>query len=398
MHLRTSRRCPVRMGARECSLAARVLFALTAITTAAGAAFDPVACDKTYAFDVREWVVDYLRPTAPPRASPYSIASTNKKSAQLVNNTYPGPAIEATEGDLVCVTVNNNLLAEALVIHWHGQHMRGFPAMDGVYGVTQAGIPAQGGSFTYRWRANKGTHFYHAHMQAMQADRGLKGPIVVHAKNDPHAHLYQEEQVVALSDEWQNPGECLKAEGAQPGNPVCMEIEKASWNGVWGDGSAKYPWPMVVVDKGKCYRLRFIAMMGQAQNFQVSISGHNFTLIALDGADVVPIRCQSSTSMRAREPTSSCVPTRTRAIISCPRCTTLPRSWKLPRHRACRKSIPASSGPFSITQDTKTSPVKPNTKSSAATILRPALEGARNLLPRALGPPLTPTCNRTGRW
>ena len=55
------------MGARECSLAARVLFALTAITTAAGAAFDPVACDKTYAFDVREWVVDYLRPTAPPR-------------------------------------------------------------------------------------------------------------------------------------------------------------------------------------------------------------------------------------------------------------------------------------------------------------------------------------------
>jgi FtsP/CotA-like multicopper oxidase with cupredoxin domain len=267
-----------------------VLFALTAITTAAGAAFDPVACDKTYAFDVREWVVDYLRPTAPPRASPYSIASTNKKSAQLVNNTYPGPAIEATEGDLVCVTVNNNLLAEALVIHWHGQHMRGFPAMDGVYGVTQAGIPAQGGSFTYRWRANKGTHFYHAHMQAMQADRGLKGPIVVHAKNDPHAHLYQEERVVALSDEWQNPGECLKAEGAQPGNPVCMEIEKASWNGVWGDGSTKYPWPMVTVDKGKCYRLRFIAMMGQAQNFQVSISGHNFTLIALDGADVVPIQ------------------------------------------------------------------------------------------------------------
>jgi FtsP/CotA-like multicopper oxidase with cupredoxin domain len=148
------------------------------------------------------------------------------------------------------------MLAEAVVIHWHGQHFKGFPglsgsdgklgtgfpAFDGVYGVTQGGIPAQGGSFTYRWRANKGTHFYHAHMQAMQADRGLKGPIVIHAKNDPHANMYTEDKIVALSDEWQNADVCLKAEGAQPGNPVCAEIEKASWNGIWGDGSKDYPW------------------------------------------------------------------------------------------------------------------------------------------------------------
>merc|ERR1712054_475410 len=80
--------------------------------------------------------------------------------------------------------------------------------------------------------------------------------------------------IVAMSDERPNPDVCLKVEGAQPGNPVCSEIDKASWNGQWGDGSKDYPWPMVTVKEGTCYRLRFIGMMGQAQNFQISISGN----------------------------------------------------------------------------------------------------------------------------
>lgn len=143
---------------------------------------------------------------------------------------------------------------------------------------------------TYRWIANAGTAFWHGHVQALQADKGMKGPMVIHAKHDPHKHLYDEERIVGLSDEWVNPGACLKSEGAQPGNPVCAEIEKASWNGQWGDGTEEYPWPMVTVEKGKCYRLRFIGMMGQAQNFQISIAGHNMTLIAVDGADVEPVQ------------------------------------------------------------------------------------------------------------
>jgi len=248
----------------------------------------PSAISRTCSTCAIGLLTSYGQPA--PRAAPFDIDSSKKKAALLVNNSYPGPVVEATEGDLVCVTIINNLLDEPISIHWHGQHMRGFPAFDGVYGVTQAGIPAQGGRMLYRWRANVGTHFYHAHMQALQADRGLKGPIVIHAKNDPHASLYQDEMIVTLSDEWQNPDACLKAEGAQPGNPVCMEIEKASWNGVWGDGSDEYPWPKYTVEQGKCYRLRFIGMMGQAQNFQIAIAGHNMTLIALDGADVQPIQ------------------------------------------------------------------------------------------------------------
>lgn len=252
------------------------------------AAFDASTCDVSYTLEIREWVVDFKRPTALPRKAPFDILDANKKAAVLLNNSYPGPLIEATEGDMVCVTILNNMFAEEATIHWHGQHMRGFPSMDGVYGVTQSGIPAQGGTFTYRWIANAGTHYYHAHYQAMQSDRGIKGPMIIHAKNDPHAHMYTEDKIVALSDEWQNPEVCLRSEGGQPGNPVCGEISKATYNGVWGDGSKDYPWPMVEVEAGTCYRLRFIGMMGQAENFQVDLAGHNMTIIAVDGADTVP--------------------------------------------------------------------------------------------------------------
>mmetsp|Transcript_65652 Transcript_65652/g.182670 ORF Transcript_65652/g.182670 Transcript_65652/m.182670 type:complete len:972 (+) Transcript_65652:67-2982(+) len=255
--------------------------------------FDRSQCDRDVVFDLRDQIVDYLRPTTElsgkaRRQEPDSIPVANRKNALLVNNSYPGPLLEAVEGELVCVTVVNNFRADPAAIHWHGQHMKGYPAFDGVYGVHQGAIDPHGGFLTYRWRANSGTHFYHGHVQALQADKGLKGPIVVHAKDDPHKHLYDEERVVALSDEWVNPGACLRNEGAQPGNPVCMEIEKASWNGQWGDGSDEYPWPLITVEQGKCYRLRFIGMMGQAQNFQIQIAGHTMTLISVDGADVEP--------------------------------------------------------------------------------------------------------------
>jgi iron transport multicopper oxidase len=257
--------------------------------------FDRSQCDRDVVFDLRDYIVDFLRPTVDlggkaSRLSPDKIPLNNRKQALLVNNSYPGPVLEAVEDDLICVTVLNNMHTDPAAIHWHGQHMKGYPAFDGVYGITQAAIPPTGGSFTYRWRANAGTHFYHGHMQALQPDKGLKGPIVVQAKNDPHKHLYDEERIISISDAWANPEVCLRAEGAQPGNPVCAEIDKTTWNGVWGDGSDEYPWPMVTVEQGKCYRLRFIGMMGQAQNFQIQIAGHNMTLIAVDGADVVPVQ------------------------------------------------------------------------------------------------------------
>lgn len=68
-----------------------------------------------------------------------------------VNGTVPGPAIVATEGEWLVVTVVNSLL-EPTVVHWHGMMQVGTPQMDGVPTVTQCAI-APGGMMTYAFRA-----------------------------------------------------------------------------------------------------------------------------------------------------------------------------------------------------------------------------------------------------
>ena len=57
----------------------------------------------------------------------------------LVNDMYPGPCIEANEGDTIVVHVNNQA-SNATAIHWHGIYQSGSPHMDGTVGVTQCPI------------------------------------------------------------------------------------------------------------------------------------------------------------------------------------------------------------------------------------------------------------------
>lgn len=56
------------------------------------------------------------------------------------------------------------MVSEEVTIHWHGQHQKLNPYMDGVPYVTQCPI-ASGSSFRYRFKAeNSGTHFWHSHI------------------------------------------------------------------------------------------------------------------------------------------------------------------------------------------------------------------------------------------
>lgn len=52
----------------------------------------------------------------------------------------------------------------------------------------------------------------------------------------------------------------------------------------------RYPFPLVDVEKGKCYRLRLIMMASNVENYLFSVAGHNMTLVALDGVPVVPLQ------------------------------------------------------------------------------------------------------------
>lgn len=104
-----------------------------------------------------------------------------KRPVMLVNNQFPGPAIEANWGDEIQVTVHNNITApvEGTAIHYHGFLQRGSNWMDGVPSVSQCPI-APGASFTHRFTAQLyGTSWYHAHYSA-QYTAGVVGPIVVY--------------------------------------------------------------------------------------------------------------------------------------------------------------------------------------------------------------------------
>lgn len=66
------------------------------------------------------------------------------------NQSMPGPPIFLYENQKITIIVQNNLLNEAITIHWHGIDQLGWPAMDGVAFVTQCPIlPGQYFNYTF---------------------------------------------------------------------------------------------------------------------------------------------------------------------------------------------------------------------------------------------------------
>jgi FtsP/CotA-like multicopper oxidase with cupredoxin domain len=91
-----------------------------------------------------------------------------QKNVLLINDQFPGPAIEANWGDTIQVTVHNQITGpeEGTSFHWHGLLQKQTPWMDGVPGVEQCPI-APGDSFTYQFQADLyGTSWYHSHYSA----------------------------------------------------------------------------------------------------------------------------------------------------------------------------------------------------------------------------------------
>ncbi len=116
-------------------------------------------------------------------------------SAVTVNGTVPGPLLRFQEGQEAVIRVTNKL-KESTSIHWHGILLP--PEMDGVPGVSFAGIPP-GETFTYRFPVKQsGTYWYHSH-SGVQELEGLYGPVVIDPKiSDPYS--YDREFAIVLSD------------------------------------------------------------------------------------------------------------------------------------------------------------------------------------------------------
>jgi FtsP/CotA-like multicopper oxidase with cupredoxin domain len=212
-----------------------------------------------------------------------------KKNGLTINGQYPGPLIEANWGDMIQVTVHNQLTDEGTALHWHGLRQNGTQFYDGVPAVSQCPIPP-GGSLTYKFKADLyGTTWYHSHYSA-QYTGGAVGPLVIHGPQTGPAYDVDIGPIM-LSD-WYHSDYYTLVEQTMNGTAVPS-------NNNLINGKMNYPCnqttqactPNAGISKfqfqsGKRYKLRLINTGAEGiQKF--TIDGHNFTVIA---NDLVPIQ------------------------------------------------------------------------------------------------------------
>jgi CopA family copper-resistance protein len=118
-----------------------------------------------------------------------------RRLATTVNGGLPGPTLRWKEGSEVTLRVINRLRVPTS-IHWHGIRLP-FD-MDGVPGISFAGIPP-GDTFVYRFPVRQsGTYWYHSH-SGYQEQTGLYGAVII----DPIAserRKVDRDYVVMLND------------------------------------------------------------------------------------------------------------------------------------------------------------------------------------------------------
>ncbi len=241
-------------------------------------------------------------------------------TAVTINGTVPGPLVRLREGSDAILRVRNEL-EEDTSVHWHGLLLP--PGMDGVPGVSFAGITA-GETFTYRFPVRQnGTYWYHSH-SAGQEQAGHYGPLIIDAA-EPEPFQYDREHVVVLSD-WtpENPARVLARLKRRQNyynlqrRTVSTFLRDAVTNGFTPTVTDRLEWGRMRMDPsdisdvtgftytflmngfapesnwtglfqpGERLRLRFINA-GAATYFDLRIPGLPMTVVSVDGQHVQPV-------------------------------------------------------------------------------------------------------------
>jgi len=157
------------------------------------------------------------------------LPSRREIDAWTYNGKVTGPAITATQGDLIEVRLRNADIEGGVTLHWHGYDVP--CGEDGVPGVTQMAV-RPGEEFVYRFRADQvGTYWYHTHYAShIGVRKGLYGTLVVHPRDGQRAqtaaervdltlpvHTFDGTVVIGGSD-----GRTERA--ASPGTPVRLRL------------------------------------------------------------------------------------------------------------------------------------------------------------------------------
>lgn len=237
-----------------------------------------------------------------------------------INGSIPGPLLRFKEGQDAVMRVTNRLDVDTS-IHWHGLLVP--PEMDGVPGVSFAGI-RPGETFRYAFPLKQsGTYWYHSH-SGLQEQQGHYGPLIIDPI-EPEPFRYDREYVVMLSDwTFEKPMAVLKNLMKQSDYynyqrrtvpELFNDAEKNGWSAtirermIWARSrmaptdiadvsAATYTYLMNgmapqsnwtgLFRRGERIRLRFIN--GAAMSyFDVRIPGLKMTVVQADGQNVQPV-------------------------------------------------------------------------------------------------------------
>ncbi|KAH7390703.1 Cupredoxin [Pyrenochaeta sp. MPI-SDFR-AT-0127] len=197
-----------------------------------------------------------------------------------INNSIPGPLIEANWGDTLKIHVRNSLTENGTTIHWHGLRQNYTVQHDGVPSIIQC-PDAPGTTHTYIFRATQyGTTWYHSHY-ALQAWMGVFGPMVIHG---PATANYDEDLEPIMLNDWTHETVDALWHSAQTGGPPQLDTALINGKGTFEGVGERYE---MSFEAGKKYRLRFINAAIDS-HFKLSLDGHTMTVIAMDFVPVVP--------------------------------------------------------------------------------------------------------------
>lgn len=243
------------------------------------------------------------------------------RMATAVNGSVPAPTLRMREGEKITIRVTNRLSVTSS-LHWHGLILP--TNMDGVPGLSFAGIQP-GETYTYQFEAaQSGTYWYHSH-SGHQEQTGLYGSIIIEPRNaDPVK--YDRDYILLLSDWSDEKPEAIYAklkklshyyntrertlgdfmgEASQKGLGQAMDDRKM-WNEMRmsdRDLADVTGWTYTFLANGKTpnegwegtfrpgerVRLRFIN--GSAMTFfDVRIPGLKMEVVAADGQNIRPVK------------------------------------------------------------------------------------------------------------
>jgi len=188
------------------------------------------------------------------------------------NGQAPGPLLRARQGRPFNVEVWNDTSDEDIV-HWHGLHIPS--EVDGAYEEGTPGVPPRGGRRRYTFVPDPaGTRWYHSHNHAgndlkKSTYTGQFGMLIVEGPDEPGAY---DQEVPLLLHEWE-PHFTTRG-------PRDVEFRYCSINGKMLGGGEP-----IRVRQGQRVLFRIVNASATLQH-QLSLPGHQFHVVALDGNPV----------------------------------------------------------------------------------------------------------------